>query len=149
MTRETKRVRVSKTQFAQYKKVADGFFEGAVNEKELSNWNSAGVLIIHAAIAFADAVTIKFGGVRNKGEDHQDVVRLLDSLLPQSEAKKSALNQLEKLIAHKTSVSYSGEAYDNKDIEKLLNIWKDLKAGLKNKSLIELINSFIQPSTKG
>jgi hypothetical protein len=119
MTRETKRIRVNKTQFSQYKRNADGFFEGAVNEKDFSNWNASGVLIIHAAIAYADAVTIKFGGVRSKGEDHQDVVRLLDSLLPQSEAKKSALNQLEKLIAHKTSVSYSGEAYDNKDIEKL------------------------------
>lgn len=119
MTRETKKVKVLKSQFSQYKKNADGFFEGAVNEKDLSNWNASGVLILHAAIAYADAVTIKFGGVRSKGEDHQDVVRLLDSLLPQSEAKKSALNQLEKLIAHKTSVSYSGEAYDNKDIEKL------------------------------
>ena len=119
MTRETKRVKVSKTQFTQYKRIADGFFEGAENEKELSNWNSAGVLIIHAAIAYTDAVTIKYGGVRSKGDDHQDVVRLIDSLLPQTEAKKSALNQLEKLIAHKTSVSYSGETYDNKDIEKL------------------------------
>jgi len=119
MTRETKRIKVSKTQFSQYKKIADGFFEGAVNEKELGNWNSAGVLIIHAAIGYADAVTIKYGGVRSKGDDHQDIVRLLDNLLPQSEAKKSALNQLEKLIAHKTSVSYSGDVYDNKDIEKL------------------------------
>jgi hypothetical protein len=119
MTRETKRIRVSKTQFSQYKKVADGFFNGAMNEKELSNWNSAGVLIIHSAIGYADAVSIKYGGVRSKGEDHLDVVRLLDSLLPQSEAKRSALNQLERLIAHKTSVSYSGETYDSKDIEKL------------------------------
>jgi hypothetical protein len=119
MTRETKRIKVSKTQFSQYKKIADGFFGGAVNEKELGNWNSAGVLIIHAAIGYADAVTIKYGGVRSKGDDHQDIVRRLDNLLPQSEAKKSALNQLEKLIAHKTSVSYSGEEYDYKDIEKL------------------------------
>ena len=66
MTRETKRVKVSKTQFTQYKRIADGFFEGAENEKELSNWNSAGVLIIHAAIAYTDAVTIKYGGVRTR-----------------------------------------------------------------------------------
>lgn len=119
MTRETKRVSINKSLFSQYKGIADGFYDGAVTERDFGNWNASGVLIIHAAIAYADSVTVKFGGVRSKGDDHQDVVRLLDTLLPQSDAKKSALNQLEKLIAHKTSVSYSGEAYDNKDIEKL------------------------------
>lgn len=131
MTRETKKVKFNKSRFTQYRKIADGFFVRALNENELSNWNSAGVLIIHAAIAYSDAVTVKYGGARSKGEDHLDVVRLLDSLLPQSEAKKSALNQLEKLIAHKTSVSYSDESYDSKDIEKLFkhlerfNNWVD------------------------
>lgn len=77
-------------------------------------------MLIHSAIAFADSVTIKFGGIKSRSENHLDVVRLLDTLLPNSEAKTSALNQLERLIIHKTSVSYSGEEYDRKDIEKLL-----------------------------
>jgi len=135
MTRESKKVNVPKSQFKQYKRIADGFFQGAVNERELSNWNASGVLIVHAAIAYADAVTIKFGGVRSKGDDHQDVVRLLDTLIPQSETKKTALNQLEKLIAHKTSVSYSGETYDGNDIEKLFKHLERFKNWAKKQTV--------------
>lgn len=82
-------------------------------------WYASGVLIIHAAISYADAITVKFGGSRSRCDNHQDVVRLIESLIPASKERNNALNQLERLIAHKSSVSYSGEAYDKKDIEKL------------------------------
>jgi len=51
--------------------------------------------------------------------------------MPPSEAKKNALHQLERLIAHKTSVSYSGEIYDDKDIEKLLKNLERFKAWIE------------------
>lgn len=120
MTREAKKVSVDKNQFIQYKKIADSFYSGAISEKEAERWNACGVLLIHSAIAYADSITIKFGGLKSRCENHQDVVRLLDTLLPKSENKTSALNQLERLVAHKTCVSYSGEVYDHKDIDKLL-----------------------------
>lgn len=120
MTREAKKVSVDKNQFIQYKKIADNFYSGALSEKEAARWNACGVLLIHSAIAYADSITIKFGGLKSRSENHQDVVRLLDTLLPRSENKTSALNQLERLLAHKTNVSYSGEVYDHKDIDKLL-----------------------------
>jgi hypothetical protein len=117
--RKSKKVSVDKSQFIQYKKIADGFYLGALAEKNSGRWNASGVLIVHSAIAYADSVTIKYGGVKSKGDDHQEVVRLLENLVPGSETKDSALNQLERLIAHKTSVSYSGQIYDKEDIEKL------------------------------
>jgi hypothetical protein len=119
MPRKSKKVSVDKSQFIHYKKIADGFYLGALAEKNSGRWNASGVLIVHSAIAYADSVTIKYGGVKSKGDDHQEVVRLLENLVPGSETKDSALNQLERLIAHKTSVSYSGRIYDKEDIEKL------------------------------
>ena len=119
MPRESKKVSVDKAQFSQFKRIGDGFYQGALAEKDSERWNASGVLIVHAAIAFADTITIKYGGVKSKGNNNLEVVRLIENLLPDSEEKKNALNQLERLIAHKTTVSYSGEVYDKADIDKL------------------------------
>jgi hypothetical protein len=120
MPGKTKRTITDRSEFSKYKTLAGSFYKGAIAETKSGRWNPAGVLMIHSAIAYADAASIKYGGVKSKGDDHQEVVRLLDELMPPSEAKKNALRQLERLIAHKTSVSYIGEIYDDKDIEKLL-----------------------------
>ncbi|MCG2726610.1 MAG: hypothetical protein L6420_10275 [Elusimicrobia bacterium] len=63
------RVSVPRSKNSDYARVAENFYHGAETAKEFEYWNAAGVLIIHAAIAYADAITIKFGGVKNKGED--------------------------------------------------------------------------------
>lgn len=75
--------------------------------------------MVHSAIAYGDAVTIKYGGVKSRGEDHQQLVNLIKNKVTQSPERDGALLQLSKIIAHKTSVSYSGDIYNDKDIEKL------------------------------
>jgi hypothetical protein len=37
---------------------------------EFQYWNAAGVLLVHAAIALTDALTVKIGGAKSTGEDH-------------------------------------------------------------------------------
>ena len=86
-------------------------------------WNASGVLIIHAAIALADAITIKIGGVKCSGEDHHEVIGLINELITSTEEKKKALNQLDRIIDHKSAVSYRGDIYQSEDIELL---WKYL-----------------------
>ncbi|MBI5729621.1 MAG: HEPN domain-containing protein [Ignavibacteriales bacterium] len=119
MPRESKTIKVNKTDANKYRKIAKGFYDAAISEIESRRWNAAGLLIVHSAIAYADALTIKYGGVKNKSENHQDVVKLLEIVVKESESKNNALNQLERLIAHKSTVAYSGEIYDEQDIEKL------------------------------
>lgn len=81
------------------------------------------MLIIHSAIAYSDAICIKFAGVKSQGEDHIQAVSLLKEILASSDENKKAFQNLEKMIAHKNSVSYSGEVYEAKDIDLL---WKHL-----------------------
>lgn len=120
MTRKSKIVNENKTRAINYKAVAESFYNGAFAAAENEYWNAAGVLAVHAAIALADAITIKYEGIRSIGEDHQEVAKLLSSVLPASIEKKTALTQLSKIIAHKNSVSYYGDIYEQKDFEKLL-----------------------------
>ncbi|MDF1612087.1 MAG: hypothetical protein AB1695_10805 [Stygiobacter sp.] len=127
MVRAIKKTIVDKSKFIVYKKIAESFYQSSLSEIKFERWNSAGVLIIHSAIAFADSITIKKAGIKSRSENHIDVVRLIDAIIPDSDSKKNSLNQLERLIAHKTSVSYSGEPYDKKDIEKLFKHLENFK----------------------
>lgn len=62
-------------------------------------------------------MTIHFGGAKSRGEDHHDAAALLSELMAESDEKKKALNQFRKIIAQKTSVSYSGDLYGRKDVD--------------------------------
>ena len=123
MVKTFKKILVSKSRAENYKQVALNFFNGARVATEFEYWNAAGVLIVHSAIAFGDAITIKFGGVKSKGEDHHDILGLINSLVSDTEEKSKALTQLSSILDHKNLVSYSGDIYEFKDINKL---WKYL-----------------------
>jgi len=102
--------------------VAESFAGGAELAREFEYWNAAGVLIVHAVIAYSDAVCIKLGGLKSQGDDHGIAIELLKEILPENAENKKAYGNFEKIIAHKNAVSYSGEVYDRKDIE---NLWKN------------------------
>ncbi len=120
MVHKSNRISMNKSLASNFIQVSNNFNEGANIAFEYEYYNAAGVLIVHAAIALADALTIKLGGVKCKGENHNEILGLLKDLSPAGTQRNNALNQLEAIISHKNAVSYSGSIYDKKDIEKLL-----------------------------
>lgn len=121
--RITKKVSLPRSKTHGYAAVAENFYRGAEVAREFDYHNAAGVLIVHAAIAYTDALTVKFGGVRSKGEDHMAAVDLLRQVVALDEHGASAARHLERIINEKTRVSYEGELYTKKDVEFL---WKHL-----------------------
>jgi uncharacterized protein (UPF0333 family) len=124
VVRGSVRKTVERAKSVNYKTVAENFSKGAEVAREYEYWNAAGVLVIHAAIAYADAISIKVGSVKSQGEDHHDTIALLEDLVAASESKKKALNHLRTIIDHKTSVSYSGDVYTKSDVDRL---WKHME----------------------
>ena len=121
--RRQKKVAVPKGKAKDYRNVADNFYDGAEMARAYEYWNAAGVLIVHSAIAYTDAITIRHGGVKSKGEDHAAAIDLLKDIMILDEAAKKAVRQFERMIHEKSRVSYEGEVYTRKDIEVL---WKSL-----------------------
>ncbi len=124
MVKSTLRKSVDRKEYSNYMSVAENFYSGADVAKEYEYWNASGVLIVHAAIALTDAITIKYGGVKSRGQNHYDSITLLEEVIAASEERKKALNHLRKIIDHKNAVSYSGEVYGSGDIGQL---WKWLE----------------------
>jgi hypothetical protein len=80
---------------------------------------AAEVLLVHAAIALTDAITVKVGGVKSVGEDHTLAADLLETIVAADAAGKKAINHLRALIQEKNLVSYSGEIYRHDDIRRM------------------------------
>jgi hypothetical protein len=99
--------------------VAEYFARAADLATEFQYWNAAGVLFVHAAIALADALTVKVGGVKSVGEDHMLAADLLESVLAVDTEGKKAIGHLRALIQEKSLVSYSGAIYRQEDIRRM------------------------------
>lgn len=124
MTEKRGRKSVPRHRFREYLNVADHFYEAAQDSMELEYWTAAGVLIVHSAIAFADALCIKLSGIKSISENHEDALMLVENAVANGEGKSNAINQLRRIIEEKTKVSYLGELYSPSQTREL---WKRLE----------------------
>jgi len=124
MAKKTPRKKIDAIKFNDFRKVADNFTKGAELAHDFDYFNAAGVLIIHAAIAVADAVTIKLSSQKCTGNNHYEIISLLKDITPESKHKKGAINQFKNLIDHKNAVSYTGDIYNKRDVDKLFKHFK-------------------------
>lgn len=126
MKQPVKKIEVNK--YFDFIKVSKDFSNGCESAYTFEYYNAAGVLVIHAVIALADAVTIKLSGKKCGGDSHYDIIDLLKLVTPPSQNKSKALDQFKKLVDHKNKVSYYGDIYLKKDVDKLLKYFERFKS---------------------
>jgi len=118
--------------YTKFIKVAENFQNAADLALEFDYFNAAGVLFIHSAIAYADAITVKFASKKSSGDNHYMVINLIEEVLPPIKIDKKAFNNFKLLIDHKNSISYSGDIYNQKDVEKIKNYFLKFSFWAKN-----------------
>ena len=106
--RRQARKSVDRTRYREYQNVAEHFSDAARLAMDGDYWTAAGVLIVHSAIAYCDAVAIKMSGQKSAGKNHEDAIVLLKGLIANGDQKTKAINQLSRIIEEKTRVSYMG-----------------------------------------
>jgi hypothetical protein len=124
MARRGVRKTVDRSRSREYEEVADHFFNAARDAMELEYWTAAGVLIVHAAIAYSDAICIRQAGVRSGADDHDQAIALLETSIVADEPAQKAIQQLRRLIDEKTRVSYLGELYTRSEAK---GLWERLE----------------------
>ena len=124
MTKQRGVKAVERSKHRKYQRVAEHFCDAAKDSIELEYWTAAAVLIVHSAIAYADALCIKLSGQRSVGDSHEHTITLLEELIAGGEEKTKALNQLRYIIEEKTRVSYLGEMLPPSNTREL---WKRLE----------------------
>lgn len=117
-----------------FKKISKDFENGSESAYAFEYYNAAGVLIIHAAIALADSITVRLAGKKCSGESHYEIIELLRQVTPDGSNKSAAVDQFKKLIDHKNKVSYHGDIYYKKDVDKLIKYFQRFKSWIDSLS---------------
>ena len=120
MTKQRGIKSIERFRYSEYQRVAEHFYNASKDSVELEYWTAAAVLIVHSAIAYADALCIKISGLRSVGESHEHIVTLLEEQIAGREEKKKALSQLRFIVEEKTRVSYLGEMISPSQTKELL-----------------------------
>ncbi|MCB9250816.1 MAG: hypothetical protein H6613_20855 [Ignavibacteriales bacterium] len=115
---------VDSNKYIDFKNVATNFIEGAKVAYEFEYFQAAGLLAIHSAIAFADAITVKLKSEKCSGENHYEVLNLLRDSVPQNKNHTQAIKQFKNLIDHKNLISYTGDVYNKKDVDKIMKYYE-------------------------
>jgi hypothetical protein len=108
---------------AKYQRVAESLMKSVSDLLELaadgdSYSNAIGIVAIHAAIAYTDALSIRFGAMKSIEGDHARAVDALKEALG-DRADEKAIRPLRRVLAQKDQVSYQGEYYTVADAKRL------------------------------
>jgi hypothetical protein len=73
--------------------------------------NGLAIIAIHAAIAYTDALTIAYRGIRSQDGDHTRAADVLAHALGQRREHERQVVRLRQIVQEKSNVSYSGHYY--------------------------------------
>lgn len=115
MAQKSRRARVDRSEATGYSSAGNQFFDAGHLAREFEYWNAAGLLFVHAGIAFADAVAILRRGEKSTSENHMDAL----ALFSESTAGIDGREHLRRIIDEKNRVAYTGASFRRHDLEKL------------------------------
>jgi hypothetical protein len=81
--------------------------------------NAIGVVAVHAAIAYNDALTIAFRGIKSTEGDHRKAADVLQQALGHRAAAEQ-VSRLRSILALKDRISYGGQYYTLQEAQQLL-----------------------------
>jgi hypothetical protein len=131
VVRKATRKRVERSDWAGFLVAAEENYASACAIQASRKYRAAGILLVHAAIALADALTVRAGGVKCTGEHHQETIDLVRELLPNAAGLGPALRHLETIIHEKNRVSYTGDPFTAADITRMRTHYERLAQWVK------------------
>jgi hypothetical protein len=125
MVRRSRTRTVDRVSAGKYRQVGRAFLDAAdalsmVAGEDETYGNAIGLLSIHAAIAYADTVSIAYGERKSTAGDHEQAVTVLRSVLG-ARLPSDMDSLLLSLVKAKDGVAYQGKYYPLRDGQRLLD----------------------------
>lgn len=130
MVRQSRSKGVPRHRAPEYRRVAEGLYWSAEDLFALADersryGNAIGVLAVHSAIAWTDALTIGFGGRKHTGARHVGAADVLLEEVGEIRVSSDARKTLQAILGAKDEVSYQGEYYS---VEQAMTLLTQLRA---------------------
>ena len=125
MVKRGRRLTADPASYSKYQQVGRALMRSADDLTGLatdgdSYGNAIGIVAIHAGIAYADALCIRFGGFKSGAGDHLRAVDAVKEALG-SRVDDTAVRRLRRILAEKDQISYRGDYYTVSDARQLVS----------------------------
>lgn len=110
---EANTVNVASSFYKNFLKKAEECHAGMNAAFAIDSWNLAVIAAVHCGISAADALTVKYLGLRNSGSRHESVIKLLSRLNLPEIGKKN--QQLSNLLRIKSTAEYEERLMSKSD----------------------------------
>lgn len=132
MVRRGRRKTLDRHQATKYIRVARALRKSLADLETIAEngdryGNAMGIVAVHSAIAYADALSIAYGGFKSAEGDHERSVDALKAALG-ARMDPDKAQQLLAIVKKKDSVSYQGEYYSVADARALVQRLEDSAA---------------------
>ena len=121
MAKKIRRIEIDRGEAGSFRAAAEQFMKAARLARDHGYGTAAGLLFVHAGIAYSDAVSIRLAGVRSTSDNHHDAVALLGETAARIKDRERAAQHLHRLIDEKSRVAYTGEILKKPEVEALEN----------------------------
>jgi hypothetical protein len=107
----------------KYQRVGASLLRSTSDLEDLSDesatyGNAIAIIAVHAVIAYADALSVRFGGIKSGEGDHVRAVETLkETLGPRADAAE--LSRFKRVLSQKDEVAYQGSCYTVDDARRL------------------------------
>jgi len=126
---------VERSDWTSFVAAAEENYASACALQASRKYRAAGILLVHAAIALTDALTVRVGGIKSTGEHHQEALDLVRELLPNAARLGPALQHLQAIIQEKNRVSYTGDPFTATDIARMRTHYERFALWVKDQLL--------------
>jgi len=79
--------------------------------------SAVGLLAIHSAISFSDAVLLRLTGQRSHSHNHQKAAEVITKACKKAKISADGVKHLERLVSAKSDVAYGDKEVDEQRIE--------------------------------
>lgn len=87
---------------------------------DLPAYASAAVLLaVHTAISYSDALLIRLGNTRPRGENHREAIPALKRACTRAMIDQQGIGHFQRLLSVKTDVSYGEKQVEDEKVEAL------------------------------
>ncbi|OIO79225.1 MAG: hypothetical protein AUJ89_05135 [Candidatus Omnitrophica bacterium CG1_02_43_210] len=112
--KKIKTVEADRAQYINYQKKAEEFYMAMLQAEKSGHWNAVGLNAVHCAISMADALLVKFAGIRSISNDHMVVVEVIKQNLDVRDMQNK-LNSLLRVLAKKSLIEYDSVPFSKND----------------------------------
>jgi len=118
-SKKVKTAEVDRSLYLNYQRKAEEFYKAMLHAEKEGYWNAVGLNAVHCAISIADALLVRYSGMRSIDADHMVALDLMKQNL-KIDGVGDKLSAFRRILAKKSLIEYDNAVFSQHDAREIL-----------------------------